>query len=342
MADPTTLSSANAHVATEKLSEPVIAAHLPRMGALMSVVHFDTSMDGARSRTRKSSKNTDLGAASGGTEATDPSPNPTVELAHATAVSGTVTTGVLETALISEETIKTELGLTDAQVRPYFSANGAAFSLQQMETLLAPYVQRLYPMGLQKIAADGYALFSSVANSVGDAASYTSIENMIEAIFAQRRQQPLRPTNERRFMLGNTQLERLTKEALITLGGIGGSLWNMQAEFSSLNMPPDQFEGNGYVGGFLRYPIHEIDEELVPTSGGADIGMFGNFGVPGVAADDPRLAGRPGAFELSMETPLQIRAEVDTSKRAIELTMLARYLWLEWVDANVIRVLGIS
>lgn len=342
MADPTTLSSANAHVATEKLSEPVIQASMPRIGALMGQVHFDTSMDGARSRTRKASKNTDLGAASGGTEATDPSPNPTVELSHDTPVSGSVTTGVLETALISEEEIKTTLGLTDSQVRPFFSANGTAFTLEQMEALLADKVQRLYPMGLQKIAADGYVLFASVAGSVGSASVATTIENLIEAIFANRRQQPLRPSSERVFMLGQTQLERLTKEALVTNGGIGGSLWGNQARFSALNKPGDRYEADGYVNDFLDYPILEIDEEMVPTSGGADIGMFGNFGVPGVPHDDPMLGGKPGGFELSMETPLQIRCEIDTSKRAIELTLLARYLWLEIADQNLTRVLGQS
>ena len=342
MADPTTLSSTAAHIATEKLSEPVIQAHLPSTGVLMSLVHIDTSMDGARSMVRKASKNSDLGASSAGTEATDPSPSPTVELAHATAVSATITTGVLEIALISEETVKKELGLTDSQVRPYFSANGAAFSIEQMESLLAEYVQRMIPMGLQKMAADGYATYNSIAGSVGEVTSYASIENLIEAIFTNRRQQPLRPVRERRFTLGNNQLERLTKEALTSQGGIGGSLWNTQANFSALNMPPDTFEGNGFIGAFLNYPIHEVDEELVPVNGGGDIGMFGNFGVQGVPHDAPALGGRPGGLELSIETPLQMRAEVDTSRRAIELTMLAHYIWIEIADANLTRVLGLS
>jgi hypothetical protein len=341
VADITTLSSANAHVATEVLSRQVLDAERPRLMVLQSLAHMSTATDGAFSSTRKITKLLDHGAASAGTEATDPTPTPTVELDYDTPISGSVTMGVHEIATISEEKIKKELGLSDAQVRGYF--NGARqFNVEQLLGLLSLYVQQLIPMGLRKIEADGLALFSSISGSVGQTDAYYSIAQVIQTIFAYRRQNPMPPNQRARFLLGNNMLERLTAEALTTNGGLGGSLWNMQAEFSALNMPPGEFEQNGYVGGILRYPVHEISEDLVPTSGGADIGIFGVPGVPGVPADSPSLGGKCGAFELTVDTPLQVRVDFDTSNATIELTLIGRYLWLEVADASAIRCRGQS
>lgn len=343
MADPTTLSSANAVVATEILSTQVIQAHLPRLGVMMSLGHYDRSMDGARSLVREVGVNTDLGASSAGTEATDPSPSPTVELAHGSPEQATISTGVLEIALLSEEVVTTELGMTDAQAKRMFDLMGiGAFTVDNFLQLLRPYVERLIPMGLQKIEADGLALFSGFSGSVGNATNYVSPETMLEAVFAHRRDQPLRPPQEGRFALGNSQLERLSKIAYTSQGGIGGSLWNAQADFTLARVPPGSFQGNGFIGVFMGRPVHEVDEELVPTSGGADVGAYGTFGLQGISATAPVVAGRPGAIEFAEKTPLQIRVDVDVSRRVIELTMLARYVWHEINDGDARRVLGKS
>ncbi len=339
---PTTdLSSSNAVVATEILADEVQAAHLPRVGVMQSLCHYDTSLDGARSLVREIAVNTDLGASSAGTEGTNAAA--TVELVHASRVSGTIATGVLTQVDLTEEVVTTELGITDAVARRMFnSIEAGTFSTEQFIELLRPYVQRMMPMGMQKIEADLLALFSSVTASVGSTSVYATVENLLEAIFAHRRQQPLRPVQEARFALGNSQIERLSKQAYTSGGGLGGSLWNSGGSFELANVPPGTFQGNGFVGLFLNRPVHEIDEELVPTASGGDIGMYGTFGVPGVSATAPQLMGKPGGIEYTSKTPLQIRAEVDTSARLIELVMIARYAAILVNNADLTKVIGLS
>jgi len=338
MADITTLSSANRHTATEILSQQALMANSPALLRMHSLVHTDFTMDGANSLTRKINKYADQGVASAGAEATDPSPIPTVELDNAAAVSGAVSMGVKEVAELSEDLVTTELGLTSSQAYALFT-DQVAIPEASWTNMLRPYIMQMAKMGYRKIETDIIALMASLSNTVGDgSAAVIELIDLCTAIFQHRKQNPTLGPQFGRFALYTNQIERLTKEALFAAGGIGGSLWNNQADFGMANVPEGQMQANGFFGTFLRRPLHELPDDLANVDTGAQLAGYGNFGVPGVSADAPQLGGASGAFEISYKTPLTFRVQPDVSKATIEVTMLARYLAWEVADGEAVQI----
>lgn len=335
MADITTTTSANRHVALEILSQNAQAANRAEYIRLQTQVHYDTKMDGARSLVRKIHKMADLGVASAGAEATDPSPLPTVELDNGTPVSATISMGVKEVAEISEEDVTTQLGLTTAQVRHMFSGFGA-MSVEQWTALMAKYVMQLAPMGYRKREQDIANLQTTLSQSVGDVTKVVSALDLVSAIFKHRKQKPLLGPEFGRFWLNTNMIEQIVKEALFQ--GFGSNIWN-RGDFSLMHIPQGVMAGNGLFGSFLERPVVEVEEDIKVTanSDAEQIASYGNHGIPGVAAD-ARLDGKCGAFELSDKTPLDFRAQADASKCTVEITMVSRYVAYECSDAEAVRI----
>lgn len=331
MVATTNAAQRSANIATEQLSRVALKAHLPR-AVMLTQAHFDTSLDGANTNTKNYRRRADLGAAAAATEGSEIAV--THQLTLGTTVQSTPTEGVGARADITEDAIMQELGITFAELQAFLD-NG---SVDQFRQLLAPYINDMLPMGIQKIESDGLALISGISTSVGTSGSDLTILNGLEAIYNLRKNQTTRPFRESRFILAPNQVHEWNVEALVTTGGIGGAIWNNQADFGLARVPGDALEGNGFVGTFLGYPVHEMDDELAPVSAGNVHGFFGIAGVPGVAPDDPALAGGAGCFVYNQRTPLAFATEVNRSLRAIELILNARYDWKEVEDLNGVLI----
>lgn len=335
MANETLAANQSALIATEVIADEVIKAHLPSIRFLNLVHH--KSMDGMGSNTLRIPVYSDLGAASGGTEGVDATPS--VQLGMGTSITVTPTEGVLEMALISDDTVMRRLGGTPYQTvrSAFFSGNDAAIS-----TLLRPDIERLIPMGLQKIEADGYALLGSISNTVGPSSgSALRIQDMLSAIYQMKTQQPLRPRSEWVFFLAPVQVHNLNLEALATSGGVGGSLWGTSsADYNIANNNPEAEPG--WIGSFLQYGTYEQDDELVTTANsGADaVGALFCRGNPSVAPDSPSLGGKPGAFAYVERHFLAFNFQGDASYRSAEVIMNARYAWAELADLNAVGIVS--
>jgi hypothetical protein len=307
--------------ATEILARQSILANLPRL-VLSSLVHRD-ALTTERSNQKRYTVESDLGAASAGIEGVDLTP--TVQIGMSTSVNVSISEGVADMARISENAISTALGIDMDQVQAIIEGG----TVEQFRTLLAPFVQRLIPRGLQKIEADLLAHLASLTNTVGTSGSDFTIAQMLGAQFEYRSNQPLRPITEAKYLLTENQANEINIEALATSGGVSGALWNTQARFSMSDRQAnaEMVQAQGYLGEFLGYPVHAYDSELnVTANGGADVvGAFGVLGDPNRAPDDPALGGRPGAIVLLNRGSLKVRFAPHLTGRSADLVMNAHY-----------------
>lgn len=332
MANETTTGTLAAHIATEALAKSAIEAALPRMVAT-SLAHKD-SIDGVQAAQKRYMVNSDLGAASAGTEAV--ALTPTIAIGMGTSVTVNPTEGVADMALITEEAVMEALGVPSAQVERLFVEG----TQDQFMALLAPIVGRLIPRGMQKIEADVLALLSGHGTSVGTSGADVTIANLLAAIYQYRINQAPRPIGEARFLLAENQAHEVNLEALSASGGVAGAIWGSQANYGVGNKPSEQFEVQGLLGTFLNYPVHTYDAELnVTANGGADVvGGFGVFGVPGVAPDAPTLMGKCGSWVVLDRAPLSIRYQPALDYRAAKVVMRAIYGVGELVDRGVVAI----
>jgi len=321
-------------IASEVIADDVIKAHLPSIRFLNLVHH--KSMDGMGSNKLRIPVYSDLGAASGGTEGVDATPS--VTLGMGTSVEVTPSEGVLEMALISDDTVMRRLGGSPFRTvkQAFFSGDDGAIS-----ALLRPDIERMIPMGLQKIEADGLELLKGVSNTVGPAAGNSlRILDMLTAVYQMKTQQPLRPRSEWVYLLAPVQTHHLNLEALSASGGVSGTLWGTSS--ADYNIANNNAEAEpGWIGSFLQYNTYEIDDELVPLDSAGDaVGSFFCRGRPNVAPDSPALGGRPGAFAYVERHFLNISFEGDVSYRAAEVVMNARYAWAELADLNAVGIVS--
>lgn len=324
----TTTTSQAANTATEILSAIAIKAALPKM-VLTSMVHRD-DLGAAKTNKKRYRVNADLGQSSAGIEGV--ALTPTVEITQGTSVELTVSEGVADMALITELAASTALGVDmDAVQRIFIEGTQAEY-----ETLLAEYIERLIPRGMQKIEADCLALLAGISTTVGSSGVDCSLANLITMIYRYRIAQAPRPITEARFLLAEIQASDVNTEALSTSGGVGGSIWAAQADYGMANRQNDETQGR--LGSFLGYPVHTYDAELnVTANGGADvIGAFGVFGIPGVAPDAPSVQGKPGAFCLLSRGSLKCRFKDKLEHRGAGLVMNAYYVPGELVDRSLV------
>lgn len=331
MANETTTTSQAANNASEILSAIAIRAALPKM-VLASMVHRD-DLGASKSNKKRYRVNSDLGQSSGGIEGV--ALTPTVEITQGSSVEMTVSEGVADMALITELAASTALGVEMDEVQRIFLSG----TQEQYEALLAEYIERLIPRGMQKIEADLLALLLGISTTVGSSGVDATIANLLSLIFKYRIAQAPRPITEARFLLAEQQADDVNREALSTNGGVGGSIWMSQADYGMANRDRND-ETVGRIGSFLGYPVHTYDSELNQTANaGADVvGAFGVFGVPGVAPDAPSVQGKPGAFNLLSRGSLKCRFKDKLEHRGAGVVMNAYYAAGELVDRSLVAL----
>lgn len=336
MASETTSTSQAALIATELISPTAIAAHLPRM-VLSGLVCRD-SMDGAGSNQKRFPVESDLGASSAGVEAVDATP--TVEVGMGSSINLSPTEGVLDMALITDDTVMRRLGGTPFQtVRAVFEQG----SVQQRMALLAPDIRRLIKRGMQKIEADGLsALLAAPSTHTGTTNTDLSALACLQAINQHKVNQPHRPPSEWAFLLPPAGVHHLNVESLLTssvMGGTAGVLWGNVVDFSIANRPGDGFMQNGLIGSILQYPVYEYDNELKVTANGTTdvLGMFFSRGDPSRSSES--YGGEVPHGVYVERHFLNFAFQADESLRSLEVIMNARYIWGEISDLDAVQLL---
>ena len=332
MANETTSVSQTALIATEKIADGAILANLPKH-VFNNLLHGD-SIDGAGTNKKNYAVENDLGAAAGGTEGVDVAP--TVELGMGTTVEVTPTRGVDDMALITLETAQRRLGgMPYRSVLELFQSEDEA----RLTAVLGPDIRRLVARAMQKVEADALALLSGISNTVGSSGSDVTVTNLLTSIYTLKTQQPHRPPSEWGFVLWPNQVLEIDLEAAVTGGGLGGALWNTQADFGLLNRPEGD-PANGFVGTFLRYGVWEPDHELrITANAGADVvGALMCLSDPGTPPDAPQNGGKV-AFGVMLEGyPLTFSFEYDASMGGIEAVDRASYAHAELADPNAVGI----
>jgi len=317
MANETDTTSYGSRIATEMIAEQAIAAHIAR-AVFLRLIHFDDSLNGARAAKKDYTSRGDGGAAAAGPgEATAHSGN--TEITMGSAVSVTPTEAASSLSVISYDAMQQALGLTSQQLDGLIAADDA----EMWAAVMRDDVQQLVARVVQKGEADALAELGNLTNTVGSSGSDVSIANLLTAVYTSNTLQPLRPAEERKFLLTPNQVHEVTVEALSTNGGLNGIWQGKQTTFTDAMGD----EGVGYSGTFLGYAVHAYDHELrVLANMDADVvGCFGHLGVPGVAPDDPALGGRVGAFVFAERSPIQVQAKYDVDLRALKVQCGWRY-----------------
>jgi hypothetical protein len=330
----TTSTVQAALVAAQVIRDQVIEAAKPRMFILGLMCH--DSMDGEGSNTVRYARNLDLGAASGGTEGVDLTP----QFTHGmdTSVELSPTEAVADMSLITEDTVLRRLGGSAFRsVRDVFvSGNQGAIS-----RLLAKDVQRQTTRGLQKMEIDALTtMLTAPSVSAGTTNTALSMLTIISAIRKMKINQPLRPPSEWAFLLPSAGVEDLQLEAIATGGGYQGTLFGGgQARFGIANAPTDDWAGSGLLGDVLGLDVYEYDDELkVTANAGVDVtGLLFCKGDPRRTPND--YAGRPPSFVYVERSPLDFVFQHDGSLRSVELIDNARYIFGELADNNHVSLL---
>lgn len=334
MANENTRTNLAAWLATEILAQRFIQANKPRL-VLLSMIHID-SQPQAQSSTKKYRVRTDPGVASGGVEGV--ALTNTYQITTGTNVSVTASEGVADMMEISIQAVAEVLNLSLEAVRNIFMGGTQA----EFEQVLAPFVSDLVFRGMRKLETDALALLSGVSTTVGTSGSDNSLAVMLAARYQFRLNQPLRPIGEARYLLTENQANEVDLEAIATSGGVGGAIWGTdRADFNTVNRQGPEFEQNGQLGTFLRYPVHTYDAELnITANAGADVvGAFGVFGAPGLGDPmAPELDGRPGAFCMFERAPLKIFFDGHFEGRSAKIQSNANYGMVELVDKNLVGI----
>lgn len=318
MANETLTGTVAAMTATEILARQARKAHLPKM-VLASLVHLD-DVSAERSNTKRYIIESDLGVSSAGAEGV--ALTPTVSVGFDTSVDVVVSEGVADMALLTELAVSTALGIPMDEVQRVFAEGTQELFMR----LLAPFVNRLIPRGMQKIESDLLAHLSSITASVGSTTVDMSLTTMLQAQYQYRVNQALRPINVCKYLLTENQASEVNIAALAASGGAAGAIWGQPGRFG-MAQRGDDGAAPGHIGTFLGYDVHTYDAELnVTANAGADVlGAFGDFGDPNLAPDDPRLAGRPGAIVLANRGSLKLRFNDKLEHRSAGVIMNAYY-----------------
>lgn len=332
MANETTRTSQTALVATERLMVGAIEANLPSY-PVHRLLAWD-SIDGFGADKKNYPVESDLGAASGGTEGTDLTAN--TEIGMGATKSVTTSEGVAIKSVITEKLVRKRAGgLGYSTVMQLFASEDMA----ALERVLAPEVRRMTAMALQKIEADCIAVLDDPSNSVGTSGSDISMLNLMQAIYQGDVQQMHLPASERGFILTPNQIHELNVEALSTGGGVGGALWSTgAADYDIFNAPAGSFVTDGLRGSFAGYRVYQYDHELRGTAnGGADVvGFFGCLGSADRSPDS--YGGKVPYGVLLWDQPLAFRFQYNASLRAMEIVPTAEYAASELVDNNGVKI----
>lgn len=283
----------------------------------------DDDINGAPSMVKQYAVESDLAAASAGTEGTAISTN--TSLGFGSALQGTVVEGALIMATI-----------TDRSVEVMFPGMSNVDDLMQRGTfdqqlaVLQPSIDRLSGACFEKMEADVVALLTGLSNSVGTTGVDFSVNDAFSAIFTYNTLEAV--TRETAWLLATTQLDDLMRDVAVVGGGLGGGVWFQQADASFL--AANQLPHNGFSGTFLGRPIYTYSHSLRVLS---DTSANVNGALLAVGRGTPE-DGQLGAFGLVRRGGLKVRLDYRGDERGCKAIVSLEYVALEVRDGHGVRI----
>ena len=330
-----TTSTVKADLIANIIAQDAIKAASPDI-VFSKLMHRDT-IDGLGALTKDYPVFTDLATATAGTEGTDATETHTLDMA--TKVTATPTEGVVMQARITDRALGAAYGrISNAVVHNMLQAEDA----EMFAALIRSDVERMTHAAMKKIESDAIALMASPSNTVGTTATALTLVDAMTAIYQADLNNMKSPNSLRGFALAPKAIHELNLEAVATSGGVSGSLWNNQAQFSLMNRQIDNNEG--FAGLFLGFPVFRIADALKTTANaGADhLGFFGGLGAMELTPIEAQSRGAMGYGAIVYNSPLDMPIRFSFShaldQRSVVVTCKADYDVVELLDANGIKI----
>lgn len=283
----------------------------------------DDDINGAPSMVKQYAVESDLAAASAGTEGTAIATN--TSLSFGSALSGTVVEGALIMSTITDRSIEVMFpGM--ANVGQLMQSG----SFDQQLAAIQPSVDRMAGACFEKMEADTVALLTGLSNSVGTSGVDMSVADAFSAIFTYNTLEAV--TRETAWLLTPTQLDDLMRDLAVAGGGLGGGVWFNQADASFL--AANQLPKNGFMGTFLGRPIYVYSHSLRVTS---DAAANVNGALIAIGRGTPE-DGQLGAFGLIRRGGLKVRLDYRGDERGVKAVVSLEYVPIEVRDGHGVRI----
>lgn len=283
----------------------------------------DDDIAGQPSFVKQYAVESDLAAASAGTEGTAISTN--VSLGYGSAIQGTVVEGALIRATVTDRSTKVAFpgmtGVEDVMQRGTF---------EQKAQLLQPQINRLSGACWEKLEADVTALVTGLSNSVGTSGVDFSVADAFTAIFTYDTLEAV--TRECAWLLTSVQMDDLRRDLAIVGGGLGGGVWFQAADVEFLKAR--ELPHNGFMGTFMGRPIYQYSHSLrVLSDSSANV----NGALLAIGRGTPE-DGQLGAFGIVRSGGLIVRLEESAAERGVICVVSLEYVAIEVRDGHGVRI----
>jgi hypothetical protein len=268
----------------------------------------------------------DDGVASSATYGTALSSNN--EFDYATAITITVTEGA---AVLGE--------VLDTAVEVKFPGMGSVAdimangSVEQKVAALADEARRSVSMCMEKFESDHCALLDNFSVSVdgsGISAGALTIADLFSAIYSYDIAENV--TRETALALWPVQVRDIRLDLAATGGGMGGSVWNQQADASFLSSRG--LPANGFLGTLLGRPLYQMSHSLRNLS---DTNANVNGALIAIGRGSP-ASGQLGALANVTRGGPKFRIEQSAKVRGVFMSTVMEYGVAEIRDAHGIRI----
>lgn len=322
------LETTSTTVATRLLSYVLGSEALPPNNADLVAMFLcnDDDIEGLPSKVKQYTPETDLGAASAGTEGTAISTN--TALGYDTAIQGTVVEGALVRAIVTDQAVSEKFpGMSGVEE---LLQTG---DINQWRVVFEHEIARLSRMCWEKLEADVVALVTGLSNSVGTSGVDFSVADAFTAILTYDTLEPV--TRDAVWLLTPQQVHDLRTDLAVAGGGFGGSVWFQQADAGFL--AATSLPKNGLIGTFLGRAIYQYAHSLRVLSD-TSANVNGALMARGVGAPDSPT-GQLGAFGIVRRglTP-KVRMIYDPDLRGMKMTVALEYVAIEVRDTHGVRI----
>jgi hypothetical protein len=305
------------------LGAQALKAGLPSV--VLAPLCNDEDIEGQPSLVKKYAVEQDDGIASSATYGTALSSNN--EFDYATAISITVTEGaaVLGTILNTAVAVKFP-GF--ASVREILM-NGTT---EQKVAVLADEARRSVAMCMEKFESDHCALLDNFSNSVdgsGISGGALTISDIFSAIYTYAQQEAV--TQETALCLWPVQIRDLQLDLAVAGGGLGGAVWNQQADASAFGRA---LPANGLKGSLLGIPVYQMSHSLRNLSD-TNANVNGALIAVGRGAPD---SGQLGALAHVRRGMAQFHFDYSAADRGVQMVTVMEYGVAEIRDSHGIRI----
>ncbi len=312
-------------VATASLSYVLGSRALPPNKAdivIAQLCNMD-DIDGLPSMVKQYAVESDLSAASAGTEGTAFSTN--TSLGYGSAIQGTVVEGALIRATITD----TAVGVKFPGIANVYELLSRGTFEQQLAAL-QPQIDRMAGACFEKMEADIVALFQGLSNSAGTTLQPFSVSDAFTALFTYDTLEGV--TRETAWGLTSRQVDHLRRDIALTGGGLGGGVWFQQAD--SAFLAARSLPHNGFIGTFMGRPIYQYSHSLRSLS---DTNNNVNGGLIAIGRGTPE-DGQLGAFAVVARGGLKVRLEPSAAERGTIAVVSLEYVAIEVRDGHGVRI----